>query len=297
MFVLRPLEFGEILDTAFRLYFRTWKSLLIIGAISAFPSVLLSGLTQSAAWAGTSNPTNSWFFRAMENALEGNFGDIITVAGVGVIAMMAMLLVWPLVTGSIIALSARVYLNQPTTLQDAFRIAGRSYLPLLGTGLLWVLMLIVALPVFTIAGLVFLAFLTIPAGYIVLYTFFAFRNLAIVVEGAGGGIPALARSARLVKGRFWPLLGLGVVFTMLGGVVSAAINYLVVLPLSLLQVGYAHSALLGWFTAILSGAGIAVIMPFSLVGLTLAYYDTRVRKEGFDLEMLAHSQASGVNPT
>jgi hypothetical protein len=35
-------------------------------------------------------------------------------------------------------------------------------------------------------------------------------------------------------------------------------------------------------------------MPISATAMVLLYYDLRIRKEGFDLEMLAQSMASGT---
>lgn len=89
----------------------------------------------------------------------------------------------------------------------------------------------------------------------------------------------LGRSVRLVRGRFWPVLGtavlMGVVSSLLGNTLSA-------LPQGV-------AALIGfdaaWPLVALGGIlGQLVTAPFVAAATTLLYFDLRVRTEGLDIE-------------
>ncbi|NUQ01576.1 MAG: hypothetical protein HUU35_17155, partial [Armatimonadetes bacterium] len=54
--------------------------------------------------------------------------------------------------------------------------------------------------------------------------------------------------------------------------------------------GSPASALLG---ALAMQVGILLVDPLRMVGITLTYYDLRVRQEGFDLALLAEELQSG----
>ena len=104
------------------------------------------------------------------------------------------------------------------------------------------------------------------------------------------GWSALKRSRQLVKGRFWS---------------TAAVLLLVVIVTGIVQ-----AIFLGVFAGLVSVTGnevaqaladaigqtlsSALTTPLSAAVLTVLYFDLRVRKEGFDLELLA--QRLGVEP-
>lgn len=289
----RPMDIGELIDQSFRLFLRNWKPLLIIGGISAVPSILTAGFTNMLQ-GSLKSPTNNQLFLFMSSMEEGDFSRVLSLVVMLLVAALGLFLLTPLLQGAVIAVCSRTYLGQPTTAGQALRIGLRRYFPLLGTMLLSGLMFLVAIPVLAIAGLLVLAPITIIAGLVALSVYTAFNNLAVVVEGAGGGAPAIARSFRLVTGRFWPLLGLGVIFYLIDMMtrqtVTFAVNQFFALVLASATSGTVFTV--GWISSIFLGAVAAVTTPFHMVGLTLAYYDTRMRKEGFDLEMLAHSQVA-----
>lgn len=98
-----------------------------------------------------------------------------------------------------------------------------------------------------------------------------------------GPIAAMRRSSRLVRRRFWPVLGLAV----LSGLVASLFGYalgLVPTVLSLLvgTDGY------GWLLTAAAGILTSIItMPIVAGATVLVYLDLRVRTEGLDLELRA----------
>jgi hypothetical protein len=48
---------------------------------------------------------------------------------------------------------------------------------------------------------------------------------------------------------------------------------------------------------LVTGLAQSLVFPLTLVATVLLYYDSRIRKEGFDLEVLAQEMGSGPPPT
>jgi hypothetical protein len=161
---------------------------------------------------------------------------------------------------------------------------------MLGTLALQILFLILGVIGAIIGGLLFLAVITVPIGLALLSTYMTFTRHAVIVEQTGGGMPAIRRSFALVNGRFWPLLGIGIVALLFLYVLTGQLTFVTVTPIQMVQMFYLkyHAGVaLAWVVALLSGVISAVTGPLLSMVLTLVYYDTRMRKEGFDMELLA----------
>lgn len=285
---LRPMDIGEILDRTFKLYRTAWKPLILIGLITGIPSILFTGFTQSMSRVDM-NAGEGFLLDAFAMASVGDYTDLLLYGAVNVAFILGLLFLAPLVQAATIAVCAQTVLNQPITVREALLVGARRYWPLLGTYVLSLLLFIVAIPVLALGGLVIFAILTIPLGLIALAVFLIFSGHAVVIEETQGGFPALKRSYRLGKGYFWRLLGLGVLFTLMVGVLSIMLN-LVPGVMAGVSAAVGSNPVLDWFSTILSGVATIVAAPFTFVGLTLVYYDTRMRKEGLDLEMAVESQ-------
>jgi hypothetical protein len=124
----------------------------------------------------------------------------------------------------------------------------------------------------------------IVPGVIVLVRYL-FGSTVLVVEGRKG-TKALGRSWRLAKGHFWKVFGTYI----LAGIMAAIVASILRLPGDALfsAVGPA-----GWpFAAI--GLSLAAILttPFTTLITVLLYFDLRIRKEAFDLEIMAREMSS-----
>jgi hypothetical protein len=107
---------------------------------------------------------------------------------------------------------------------------------------------------------------------------------ALVIEGLGP-VAAMRRSARLLRGRLWGVLGIGalagLVSTIAGGVLGS-------IPQA---AGFALGPGRGGWVLVGAGGALAslVTTPFVAIVATLLYFDGRIRTEGFDLEVIASS--------
>ncbi|MBO9392465.1 glycerophosphoryl diester phosphodiesterase membrane domain-containing protein, partial [Caldilinea sp.] len=140
-------------------------------------------------------------------------------------------------------------------------------------------------------GLMFL--LLLPLAY--LTTRWLVAPVVIMTE-LKGPVDALKRSWRLTEGSFWRLFGLLVLLFILNGIVLA-------LPLSLIQfIAFAvtPSQMFGLLNGALSGlSNLLSILWYPLLALTLTlvYYDLRVRKENYDLELRIQALEASARPS
>jgi hypothetical protein len=109
---------------------------------------------------------------------------------------------------------------------------------------------------------------------IILLVIWLFASISVVVEGHGVR-GALGRSRQLVRGAFWPVLGLYFVIE----IGAAFVGFLLLVPLDAIALGFDGDA-----QKIVSGvARIAVttiVQPLAMIGVALMYVDRRVRAEG-----------------
>jgi len=111
-------------------------------------------------------------------------------------------------------------------------------------------------------------------------TWFLVTAPVVGAEGLGP-IAAMRRSWRLVARRFWPVMGLSILSSVVAMLFGYALG-LVPTVLSLL-VGTAG---LGWLLTAASGVLTSLITMPIVAGITvLIYLDLRVRTEGLDLEL------------
>ena len=122
---------------------------------------------------------------------------------------------------------------------------------------------------------------------------------AYVLEGVGV-TEALRRSWFLVKGRWWPVLGI----QLLGAIIAAFVAFVITIPFGIVGgvatfsagggLSGATTAPLGVLLATSLGSIIAATLttPFQSGVTGLLYVDQRMRREGFDIEL----QRAAVGP-
>ncbi len=136
-----------------------------------------------------------------------------------------------------------------------------------------------------IFGLVFL----IMIAMVFLTVKFIFIPHAMILDYTGV-VDSLRRSFTLSNGYWWRTLGIYMIITM----IILIIQYF--LSLGVYIVGWGINMIPGASTFIIIAASgvimtiISIILnPISFIASTLLYYDLRIRKEGFDLILLAES--------
>lgn len=179
-----------------------------------------------------------------------------------------------LVTGASIRVVSQAYLGNEPSLSDALDFAFAKIGRTLSAGF--------AAGILTVLGLIFL----ILPGVVVLCGL-SVAVQAAVLEPVPGGTEGLGRSWSLTSGSKWRAFGLYcVVFVLL---------VLFLLGFAFLA-GLAAAMVPVLLVPTLIGVGLFFLFlyPFTSCVFTLFYYDLRVRKEAFDLELL--SQHLGAAP-
>jgi hypothetical protein len=263
-----PLDFGDVIDRGFRLWWRSIKAVLPVALILVLPSQVVSVLTSRRA-----GSFQNWMKSFQSQANNLNPGDTLDLSGLnGAVggempALILMLITATLVQGVLTAYYTDRILMRETPIRDCLRSVLVLAPALIGAVIL--------------AGIAnFLGLLACVIGVLFTMTRFAVAPQVVVVERADA-IAALRRSWALTARRFWPLLGLIVV----GGLISTLVS----LPFSLISqsigtgadgVGVLVQVLLGAFGTAMGTALTAAFMVF-------AYLDLRVRFENLDLGVIA----------
>ena len=271
---LRPRTVGEILDVAFKLYTSNIRKLLIISAVVFIPI----GIIQLFVASGSGFDTADLFdpdAMARGELPSGFAGFIGGSLALGVISLIGSLFV----QGASIKLFAGAFQGIDQTWQDSVRFGIDKSLLILGTALLS-----------AIGSGIGLIFCLVPG--IWLWTSWYVAIPSLLVEGTRP-IAALTRSFQLVKQRFWPVFGVGVLAWLISQVVvqllSLVVGLVTVVPTIMesaetgtLEGGGIYGA------SVLAGSVASIVtVPFMAAVAVAVYFDLRVRFEGFDIEMLA----------
>lgn len=298
---LRPLNTGDVLDGMFRLTVRHWRVYLPAVAAVVVPTQLVLAVVERDLVSDVgllevlSDP------EAAQQAATGGPG-IVDIGSPLLLGLFVSLLVSPLVTGLAAWIGTRAQLSEPVDAGAALRAGLRRYPALVGVNLLTWLALaaavaLVAVPLVGLSiatgvggfGVVLLgipALLVLAAALAVVSALVLVAPVLVVVEGKGP-IAALARSVRLVRSRFWGVLGIG----LLAWVVSGLVGMVLTWPFSLPAILLGGSPALFFTTAGALVAGI-VAAPLMPNARALLYVDLRIRAEGLDLEAMADAVAS-----
>jgi hypothetical protein len=246
---LRPLGFGEVLDSGFAIYRRGFLTFITITAIAEIPSALVSLLAY-----GTASPPQHTSALAA-GALSGAFILVTIVSG-----LLSLLM-----AGALIAYTASFFGAGAPSAATAYALSLRRFGRLLGYSLLYGFATMVGLILFVIPGVIF-------------GISFSLGLQAILLEDRTVW-QAFGRSYSLVRGAFWRFFGIFLVTLIIILVVSTIIQ----IPFGGAGL-FANAHHIGTTSVILSLIG-SLIANILLAGVleimeTVLYFDQRVRKEG-----------------
>jgi hypothetical protein len=265
---MRPLNLGETLDASIKVVRRSWRTLAAVMIVIALPIQLFDLLIISSTTDTYQVGSSAFDTSAATHTTYSDRGAY--VAGQLVIQVLSLI---GYLLGTVACYRAIVdtYLGRPTSARESLRFAAER----LGATL-WLSILVV---VGVIAGT--LAFV-VPGIWLMIAWSVAIP--AMLVEGKRGA-KALGRSLELVRGRWWATLGRLLVAYILVSVVTAAASFALLLPALVIVDDTSFGALVLEHAANLLVS--LVTTPFIAAVTTLVYFDLRVRKEGFDLAVLA----------
>ncbi|HPP73560.1 MAG TPA: hypothetical protein PLU88_00330 [Armatimonadota bacterium] len=307
----RPMGFGDILDEAFDLYRNNFILFVGIAGVVYVPLYFVYGASNGYMQSLGPSPWST-------QVPPGDFGgpDITAMGlsiGVMFLTLLALMIAYPLVTGAVTHAISQRYLGEQTTIKHSYMVVKHRFWQLLGTGLLFSLLaggiMTVAVISFAvmigigaaimssgdsstvigailfILGVLLAIPLTILAAYFVFRFIFAFTTC--VVENRNYG-KALSRSWQLSDKHGWRVLGILIIIYLIITFVSAPLT----LFSSLISfIPYIGPIIAGVVYALLE----TVVTPMASIVVVLLYYDLRIRKEGFDLQMLARDMGVPVS--
>ncbi len=280
---LRTFTMLELLDRAFRIYrnnFLTFIGLaaVVIVPLTAFNYLLTAPVSTSLersmrAGGSFSTASNS----ALLNNLLGAYG-VLAIAAVVTTLVQGVLLAGPLTY-----MASEQHMGRRVTIGEAFS-AVRSRLARVGLGLVvfYVILggtsLILAFTLFVCGlGIGILAYLGV--------TLYAFLTPVLILERTSL-MDGLGRAWMLGKARVWPVSGLMFVIFLISVVLNVALTLTIQLitQQNVASVSFGASQALEIVLQAIIAVFLAPVLP---IGLTLMYYDTRVRVEGLDIALQA----------
>ncbi|QYG92387.1 hypothetical protein HC251_07990 [Iamia sp. SCSIO 61187] len=269
---LRPLGVGEMLDAGLKLFRARFRDMVVATTVVTFPAIVVQVLVQMS-----SGSPDALLTTDEATGLETLDGSAVAVyLGGTLVSTMVLLIAANVALAGTMRMSIGVYLGEETTWRDSLRFALRRW------GRLTAL---VALT--TVGGLVGLLLCIAP--YVWLLGIWAVAVPALLVEEVGP-LRALGRSRELVRGRFWPVLGT----VLLASLLVSVLQGILVAPVIVLQLMESSFLLTSVLTGIAQLLGSALTLPYTAAVTAVIYFDLRVRKEGYDLELLA--RRVGVDP-
>ena len=270
---LQPMNFTDILDGIFTVYRNHYRLLLEIAAV-----YLVLGFAVDLI--------SAYFI------IEATPSTIFVIAGFSLIATSVISL---LVTAGLMYASAQVYLTREMTSGAAFQQAFRRFWSYLGSSVLY-LLAVIGLCI-TVIGLPFGIYFGVR---------WSLYSLPVLLEESKAW-NALGRSTELVKGNWWRVLGIllsiYLISFMITIILYISVEFILTLSGIIATEADGGNGLLdtlrrlfapspteaGWVTYAVQrfiGLLIATLtMPIALIGSTLLYFDLRIRKEAFDIEM------------
>lgn len=253
-FVIRPLDFGQLFDVSIKLYFKYFKYIAGAVAVVMIPFYFFF-----------------LFFQLSIGYTPSTLGPAVALYFIPL--SFLMMFAFALQQGAVIRIISDIYLGKEPSIADSYRAAFRRFVSLILGGLLY----------FIIIAFTSLLLL-IPGIYFSIALFF--MPYIIMIENKGA-TDSLNRSLGLVSGSWWKLF----LVLLLAGILTMIAGSIVSIPMTVIPFMTSDPQTMMKimpFTQFVQGIVQLLVYPFTFVIAILFYYDLRVRKEGFDIEMMAN---------
>ncbi len=248
------MSFGMILDRAINLYV---KNFVLLAGIMIIPQTL--------------NYLNGLLFGKSATLLSGA-GYLLYLP----VFLLLYLLIFGISSGAItVAVSSR-YLGKEITIVRAYKASFRRLGTLLGA---WIVAYI----------LIILGSLLIIPG-IILMVLYSLITPVVMLENLSAS-ESRKRSRELIKGYGWQTLGLFLIYFILHSALYYGLIFLTGLLSSAVENIFTSTYISMYMPHLISAALQIVSAPFPAIIIILVYYNQRIRKESFDLVMLAEALA------
>jgi MFS family permease len=302
--MLRPMSTGELMDRTLVLYKKHFKLFVGIATLGPATYLLFQLLTIGSAAVPTAAPNRANPFSAASVGFGFFAGFFVMLAGMAISH------------GATVRAVAAVHLGLPIGIIEAYRSLRGKIFRILGVffcmGLLAGLAVIGAVVLIAILSVAlsslrlvdsskegqifafvigFGAVVMVGIAALVVWVRYALAIACCVVEDLGVR-KSIKRSSFLSKGSRFRIFLVYIVFVLLSAMLGAALGALVgrlglLLPsvTARLVIIYIASFVVGTLTG-----------PLATIGIALVYYDERVRKEAFDLQLMMSSLEPPAQP-
>jgi hypothetical protein len=286
-YALRPLSTGEVLDRAFAIYRANFWLFAGLASLAGAFSLILNAIQMVVH-----------HIVLLHSGIA--FAAVATQIASGVMAILQLPVEAVVYAASVYAL-CEVYLGRRTTAKESLQATIGRWLRYVGIALwqgwsaVWV-MLVLVVPGFLLVrlgaravGLVvvggFIVFVGVAGGMV--YGVIAYIRNSLAIPAAlmeQTGVRASMRRSKTLatdtKGRIFVVLLIAAALYMVAGAIEAPMLFLIARsPFQEHVIAQAAVLLIGFVAHTL-------VSPVALIGLTLVYFDQRVRMEAFDLVML-----------
>lgn len=262
-----PMSVSGILDRALRLYRDQFVRFVAIAAIVQVPLGLMMSVGLALIiGAGT-----------VADRSEDPPVFLMAAGAVGFLVFMVFALVGhQICTAALLKCVGETYLGGEATVWQAYRFVLRKALTLICAAILVVLISMLGYMLCIVPGVIF-------------SLWYALTTPAIVMENLGA-VAGMGRSKQLAKGNLGKIFLVFLIILLITWMLTYPLNFAAGLLAGLISRG---DPLISMFiTQVAQFVPQIIVMPFSAAASVLLYYDLRIRKEGFDLEMLAASMGS-----
>lgn len=252
-----PMTIGDILDRSIRLYKDNILKFIGIIILIKGPYLILENILMDLIESSASPATQ----------IPGN--------AILILKLLEPVFIVPILTAAMTTAISERYLGMDIDISEAYSRAWKRFFPLLGTILITGIIIVAGFMLFVIPGLV-------------LWIWFAFVPQTVIIE-AEGGVSAMKRSKYLVKGFFGKTFILLILIFIAISLVTGMISFGITKLLPFLG---QYSTALGYGAANVVSV---LLEPFKVAAMVLLYYDFRIRKEGFDLEVMAEELEASMD--
>jgi hypothetical protein len=271
---LRPLGLGEILDAGIKVYRNKFATMLKAVAVVVVPVQVLNVLIQLSLPDSATTTTGT-----------GTTATTSDGSGWAGIAALLLILVISVVSSTLAEAAclkavSDTYLGTDTDWRGSLRFGFQRLGSLLWLTLIHGVLLLLAFAACIVPG-------------IWLYAAWSVAVPALLIEDKRG-LKALSRSFNLVRGRWWPTAGTLLLANLLATAVAFGFG---ILALPLVFAGDGNDFVVDLANGILGGIASVLTIPFVAAVIAVIYFDLRVRKEGFDLQLMAQRIGAPIGGT
>ncbi|MGA8203622.1 MAG: hypothetical protein WB812_03830 [Woeseiaceae bacterium] len=270
----------QILDRAFRIYRENFLQFVGLTAIVTVPLTLITLLLDQSYLGQLQNFD---FTASQTSSFTTGYSNAILLPAL--ISIVLTILQAVFVSGTITYTTSENHLGRRITVSDSLRAAQGRFATLFGALVLFYLLVFLLA---VVSGITLICLVGIAGFAFLIYfgiTTSTFLVPTIMLENVGGTLGML-RAWGLGKARFWSVLGLLILISVLSFILTFAFTLLeqLVTGQVIASASLQSSAVISSIINMIIGIFVAPIAP---IAYTLMYYDTRVRLEALDIALQA----------